>query len=124
MRFAMAERGSVFSTRDRAIWVLAELEEAEATSDGDRELILDFSSVTDVSESFADGFVGVVVSQRRSLGLPDPKIVGTIPFVRAVKAAGRDPPQRFDRAAMVEVVAVDLAQGQPCQISRVVEVGA
>ncbi|HKB51423.1 MAG TPA: hypothetical protein VKC63_08330 [Solirubrobacterales bacterium] len=80
----MAERGSVFSTRDRAIWVLAELEEAEATSDGDRELILDFSSVTDVSESFADGFVGVVVSQRRSLGLPDPKIVGTIPFVRAV----------------------------------------
>lgn len=84
MNFSMAERGSVFSTRDRAIRVLAELEKAEAGSDGDQELALDFTAVTGVSDSFADGFVGAVFSKRRSLGLPDPEIVEPTPFVRKV----------------------------------------
>ena len=85
MRFAMAARGSVFSTRDRAIRVLAELEQAEARSEEhEQELILDFTDVTHVSDSFADKFVGTVASQRRSAGLPDPQIEGTIPFVKKV----------------------------------------
>jgi anti-anti-sigma regulatory factor len=84
MHFVMADRGSVFSTRDRSIRVLAELEEAEAASLGDRHLTLDFNSVTHVSDSFADGFVGVITSQRRSLGLPDPLLVGMTPFVSTV----------------------------------------
>jgi hypothetical protein len=84
MRFAMADRGSVFSTRDRSIRVLAELEQAEDGSSGDSHLILDFNSVTHVSDSFADGFVGVITSQRRSLGLPDPLLVGMTPFVSTV----------------------------------------
>jgi anti-anti-sigma regulatory factor len=83
MRFAMAERGSVFSTRDRAIRVLAELEHAEAQSE-ENELILDFTGVTHVSDSFADKFVGTVVSQRRSVGQPDPLIQGPTPFVKKV----------------------------------------
>ena len=84
MRFAMADRGSVFSTRDRSIRVLAELERAEAENPGDPHLILDFKSVTNVSDSFADGFVGVITSQRRSRGLPDPALVEMTPFVRTV----------------------------------------
>jgi hypothetical protein len=84
MRFAMADRGSVLCTRDRARWVLTELEAAEAESGDNQELILDFSSVTEVTESFADGFVGVIVAERRSLGLPDPQIVETTPSVRSV----------------------------------------
>jgi anti-anti-sigma regulatory factor len=84
MRFAMADRGSVFSTRDRAIRVLAELEHEEAIAADRRHLILDFANVSHVSDSFADEFVGTVVSQRRSVGLPDPRIEGTIPFVKKV----------------------------------------
>lgn len=84
MRFAMADRGSVFSTRDRSIRVLAELERAEANSPGDQQLVLDFKSVTNVSDSFADGFVGVITSQRRSRGLPDPVLIEMTPFVRTV----------------------------------------
>jgi anti-anti-sigma regulatory factor len=84
MHFLMANRGSVFSTRDRSDWVLAELERAEAASGGDRQLVLDFTSVTNVSDSFADGFVGVIASRRRSLGLPDPQLVGMTPFVQLV----------------------------------------
>lgn len=80
----MADRGSVFSTRDRSIRVLAELEQAEAANQGDSELILDFTAVTNVSDSFADGFVGVVTSQRRSLGVPDPQLIGMTPFVQTV----------------------------------------
>lgn len=84
MRFSMADRGSVFSTRDRSILVLAELEREEAASPGDDELILDFSDVTNISNSFADGFVGVIASRRRSLGLPDPHLVEMEPFVQTV----------------------------------------
>jgi anti-anti-sigma regulatory factor len=84
MRFAMADKGSVFSTRDRADLILAELEQAQAADDGDHELILDFTSVTNVSDSFADGFVGRITSQRRSCGLPDPLLVGRTPFVQLV----------------------------------------
>jgi hypothetical protein len=84
MHFEMAARGSVFSTRDRARWVLAELEAAEAASGDNHELILDFSSVIEVTESFADRFVGTVVAERRSLGLPDPQIANPAPQVRSV----------------------------------------
>jgi anti-anti-sigma regulatory factor len=84
MRFKMANRGSVFSTRDRSILVLAELEQELAASGGDSELILDFTGVTNVSDSFADGFVGVLASQRRSLGLPDPRLEEMTPFVKSV----------------------------------------
>jgi hypothetical protein len=84
MHFTMAKRGSVFSTPERAIRILAELEQTEARSGHDRELVLDFAAVTNVSDSFADGFIGTVVSQRRSRGLPDPKIVNTTLFVQKV----------------------------------------
>jgi hypothetical protein len=83
MHFAMAARGSVFSTPERAIRILAELEQAEAGS-SDLELVIDFAAVSNVSDSFANAFIGTVVSRRRSLGLPDPAIISPSPFVEKV----------------------------------------
>lgn len=84
MRFTMAQRGSVFCTPERAIRLLTELERAEAGRRRDPELVLDFSDVTRVSPSFANGFVGAVIDKRRALDLPDPELDGTSPFVKKV----------------------------------------
>jgi anti-anti-sigma regulatory factor len=84
MRFVMAERGSAFSTRDRGIRLLTELEHVQAETGGDHELTLDFADVRHISDSFADEFVATVVAQRRSLGLSDPEIEGASPFVQKV----------------------------------------
>lgn len=80
----MSQRGSVFCTPERAIRLLTELEQAEAGHRQDPELVLDFSDVTRVSPSFANGFVGAVVDKRRSLDLPDPELEGTSAFVKKV----------------------------------------
>jgi anti-anti-sigma regulatory factor len=84
MRFAMADRGSVFSTRDRAIRLLSELERAQAAAGEDRELILDFDGVVHVGDSFADEFVAAIVAKRRSEGLPDVQLVNMCAFVEKV----------------------------------------
>jgi anti-anti-sigma regulatory factor len=84
MRFAMADRASVFSTRDRAIRLLTELERAEAAAGEDAELILDFDGVEFVGDSFAEEFVGSIIAKRRSQGLPEVELENMIPFVRKV----------------------------------------
>jgi hypothetical protein len=85
MRFVMAKRGSVFSTQDRAIRLLAELEqeEAAARSAGDSEFILDFDGVDHIGSSFATAFVGRVFAERREAELPKPQIEGDNENVRA-----------------------------------------
>jgi len=75
MEFVMAERGSVFSTQDRAIRLLAELEqEMAARAAGDDELILNFDGVDHIGSSFATAFVARIFVERREAGLPKPSI--------------------------------------------------
>lgn len=84
MRFAMADRGSVFMTRDRGIRLLSELERAQAAAGEDRELILDFAGVVHVGGSFADEFVAAIIAKRRSEGLPDVQLENMSAFVEKV----------------------------------------
>lgn len=84
MRFAMADRGSVFSTRDRAIRLLSELERAQAAAGVDHELILDFHGVVHVGDSFADEFVAAIVAKRRSEGMSEVQLENMIAFVEKV----------------------------------------
>ncbi len=84
MRFLMAQRGSVFSTQDRAVRLLAELEEEEARRNaGDNELILDFSDVEHIGPSFATAFVARIFIERREADLPRPRIEDAIDVVQA-----------------------------------------
>jgi hypothetical protein len=84
MRFVMADRGSVFSTRDRGIGLLSELERAQAAVGEDRELILDFAGVVHVGDSFADEFVASIVAKRRSEQMPDMQLENMCAFVEKV----------------------------------------
>lgn len=63
MRFLLAERGTVFSTRERGARMLAELEETLADVD---DLIVDLRGVRSLSYSFADEFIGPLVSRGRT----------------------------------------------------------
>ena len=81
MHFEMASRGSFFATRDRANHLFAELQLAEASVPPEEGLVLDFTGVTHVSDSFARFFVNRVFDERRESGRPV-SIEGDCPEVR------------------------------------------
>jgi hypothetical protein len=70
MRFEMAARGSFFATRDRANVLFAELEHEEVGIPREQELVLDFTGVTHISDSFARFFVNRVLLERQAEGRP------------------------------------------------------
>lgn len=100
MRFEMAAWGSFFATRDRANHLFAELQRAEAVTGVAREeeLILDFTGVTHVSDSFARFFVNRVFDERRETGRPValdgtcPEVAETIAWART---KGEQPSREF-----------------------------
>jgi anti-anti-sigma regulatory factor len=87
MRFELAARGSVFSTRDRGISLLAELDRLLAAEpDQSQELILDFRGVEHISDSFADEFVANVIRRARRGDRPEPQLENVSESVRRVIA--------------------------------------
>ncbi len=88
MHFVMAERGSVFSTQDRAVRLFNELRELEAAHPGDEDLTIDFDGVRHLGDSLAGAFIGRVFVERREAGRPEPVLVGMEEEVgRAVERA-------------------------------------
>jgi anti-anti-sigma regulatory factor len=97
MRFEMATHGTYFATRDRANRLFAKLREAEVRSGtrADRELVLDFSKVTHVSDSFARRFVARVFEEAaeagRSVSVENacPEVEETIAWARGESSSPR-----------------------------------
>ncbi len=87
MRFELAARGSVFSTRDRGISLLAELDRLLATDPhGSQGLILDFRGVEHISDSFADEFVANIIRRAKREGHSEPQLENVSEPVRRVIA--------------------------------------
>jgi anti-anti-sigma regulatory factor len=84
MRFSLAERGSVFSTRDRGIGLLAILDTQLSQCSADEELVLDFDGVHHVSYSFADEFVATVMQRAVREGSQPPRLEGMSATVERV----------------------------------------
>jgi anti-anti-sigma regulatory factor len=76
MHFVMAERGSVFSTQDRAVRLFSELQLAEDARPEDEELVIDFSDVKHVGDSLASAFIGRLFAERHEAGRPAPRLIG------------------------------------------------
>jgi hypothetical protein len=75
MHFVMAERGSVFSTQDRAVRLFDELQQMEATRPDDEELTIDFGGVSHIGDSLALAFVARVCAERREADRPQPELI-------------------------------------------------
>ncbi|MGN6588300.1 MAG: hypothetical protein ACTHKT_12670 [Solirubrobacterales bacterium] len=72
----MAERGSVFSTQDRAARLFDELQQMEAIHPNDEALTIDFGGVSHIGDSLAQAFVARVFAERREADRPQPELVG------------------------------------------------
>lgn len=70
MRFEMAIHGTYFATENRANRLFAELRRAEVQNCAQAEsgLVLDFTKVTHVSDSFASRFVARVFDEAAEVG--------------------------------------------------------
>lgn len=73
MRYRIADYGTVFSTRDRGARVLVEVLEAyRARNNG--EIIVDFEGVRSMTHSFADEFIGELLSMAKRGEVPTPAL--------------------------------------------------
>jgi len=71
--YQLAKQGSVFSTRPRAVRLLAHLHEV---SDLDTTpLVLDFQGVRDMSYSFADEFIGTLTQRAIDEQVEAPQLI-------------------------------------------------
>jgi anti-anti-sigma regulatory factor len=77
MLIHMAERGLVFSLRDRGRRMRVEVLE-KMSADPSEALVLDFAEVRSVSNSFADEFVGVLAE---SMAHGAPEVINASPGV-------------------------------------------
>lgn len=96
MNFRLVNHGSVFSTRDRGIRLLADLAKERAQNQEDRELTIDFEGVHSVTSSFADEFVGKLMQRAHDEEGDAPQILNMNSNVatrvrRALSYRGLDP---------------------------------
>lgn len=83
----LADRGSVFSMRDRGRRLLADLRDEIERDD---ELVLDFEGVISLSHSFADEFVGELAEQAARGKLPHPEVINAAaPIHQAINRSFR-----------------------------------
>jgi hypothetical protein len=88
MQFSIAHYGSVFSTRSRGARVLADLRE-RARADGATCVVVDFAGVRNASYSFADEFVGTLMSDAQH---------GVLDFTVALENASPQVQRVLDRS--------------------------
>jgi hypothetical protein len=80
MVYSLATQGSAFSTRPRAVRLLADLQETLGDIDA-APLTLDFEGVRDVSFSFVDEFVATLIQRALDEQIEPPILVNMAPAV-------------------------------------------
>lgn len=83
MRYRLADKGRVFSTRERGARVLADLE-AEFGRTHSEPVTIDFAGVVSISYSFADEFVGELNDRAAAGRLPRPQLENVDPRLQRV----------------------------------------
>lgn len=97
MQYELATLGSVFSTRDRGIELLADLAKKRAHRDDDPYVVIDFEGVHSVTSSFVDEFLGKLMQRAHDEGTVAPELINLAPNVerrvrRTLRYRGLDSP--------------------------------